>query len=61
MIYGYEHIVYVRVWGMKCPNCGTIDMIDYGNTKECPRCHAFVYPGYEPKKIIADADYGLDF
>jgi hypothetical protein len=46
---------------MRCPYCGVAELVDYGYTKECPRCHVFLQAGYQPRRLLDEPDYGFEF
>jgi hypothetical protein len=37
------------------------ELEDYGNTKECPKCHFAMYFGQSLKRLTTEADYDEEF
>ncbi|MBI3190246.1 hypothetical protein HYZ41_00930 [archaeon] len=46
---------------MKCPECGAAEMIDFGNSKECQKCHFSMYFGQSLKKLTTEEDFDEEF
>jgi len=46
---------------MRCPDCGLGELVEYGNMKECPRCHFTTYFGESIRKISTEPDFDAMF
>ncbi len=46
---------------MRCPECGTAELVNYPNAKECPHCHFMTYFGMTIKNFRAEPDFEANF